>query len=75
MHIANPVPNGVTVAQLILVQFVEVRILIGQPFFPFFFCFRVSFLKIFFAVYFSLKRFLRFCAYTNSDLLSFILIA
>lgn len=26
-------PNGVTVAQLILVQFVEVRILIGQPFF------------------------------------------
>ena len=25
-------PNGVTVAQLILVQFVEVRILIGQPF-------------------------------------------
>ena len=32
MHIANPVPNGVTVAQLILVQFVEVRILIGQPF-------------------------------------------
>ena len=27
-------PNGVTVAQLILVQFVEVRILIGQPFLP-----------------------------------------
>lgn len=37
MHIANPVPNGVTVAQLILVQFVEVRILIGQPFFLSFF--------------------------------------
>ena len=32
MHIAKPMPNGVTVAQLILVQFVEVRILIGQPF-------------------------------------------
>lgn len=29
-------PNGVTVAQLILVQFVEVRILIGQPFFSLF---------------------------------------
>ena len=28
-------PNGVTVAQLILVQFVEVRILIGQPFLSF----------------------------------------
>ena len=35
MHIAKPMPNGVTVAQLILVQFVEVRILIGQPFSPF----------------------------------------
>lgn len=30
---SHDMPNGVTVAQLILVQFVEVRILIGQPLF------------------------------------------
>lgn len=31
--VSYPLPGGVMVAQLILVQFVEVRILAGQPFF------------------------------------------
>ncbi len=54
MHIAEPMPNGVTVAQLILVQFVEVRILIGQPFsfFPLLIL-PCDFLFLFFAFLFS----------------------